>query len=583
MPSLPASDTMTIVAAKPKSRTNVHASTIVQQPQQQQQPRRRQKSLSAGIFRKLGVVIVLLSSVSIILDQVGRGIEDMYSIGTLSKQGDTDTDFHNNANYNTTIGNGRLLPAFGTGSSTRNEDRVVERQSTMTLYSQAATQQKLNTMTPASKTFPPIDVLATAAQDAPLARHYLDGESLMVFADHSSTAKNDVSSQNMHCVNVDNMTCASHDEKHPDWMNECNQNPYLPQCQLECYDDAPDAYQNTTLRESQVDAARFNNSSSVSGPFYSLWPSIDQGEWIEDPEYCLATANTTSNCLLDKYRFRLRVQGRNNFETRSGQEACDLLHKHNISDISFIGDSLIRHLTMGLIMVLEDDWNRIFHPTKKGLGCTGDVAFSEKGCRMSSFDMQVCRDQESGRAIHFRSQQHNPTRKKHTPPISRGGGKGKTLHVYGVGNHPATGIYTEAERLGVLNLEAYKKTKWITFQEKEFWGKGDYFLWLPPHFKMNIHGANENNQRGMQFMEESHDFFSKLGASTLNTYSMTKAASRFLYRGSLPLNATLDKQGYFSRETCQPISDTWDGFHYARTINVWKAHLLLDRVARLFQ
>jgi hypothetical protein len=412
-------------------------------------------------------------------------------------------------------------------------------------------------------------VLATAAQYAQYAPsvlgHYLDGERLIT--------------QNMYCVNMDNMTCASHDEKHPNWINECNQNPDLPQCELGCYDEGPDAYQNTTLRESQFDAA---DSSLVSGPFYSLWPPIDQGEWIEDHEYCLAHANTTSNCLLDKYRFHLQVQGRDNFATRAGQQACELLHKHNISDISLIGDSLVRHLAMGLIMVLKDDWNRIFHPTKKG--CIGDAAFTEQGCRMISFDMSVCRDQESGRTIHFQFKTHNMRKlEHHTPPILPGGGKGKTLHIYGVGNHPATGKHSKANRLGILNVEAYKNTHWITFQEREFWGKGDYFLWLPPHFKMKIGRADENNQRAMQFMKESHGFFSKLGASTLNTYSMTKAASRFLYRGSLPPNATLDMQGYFSRETCQPISDTWDGYHYARTINVWKAHLLLDRVARLYQ
>jgi hypothetical protein len=96
----------------------------------------------------------------------------------------------------------------------------------------------------------------------------------MVIANHSPNAKNDVSLQNMHCVNMDNMTCASHDEKHPDWINECNQNPDLPHCQLECYDDAPAAYQNTvtTLRESQVVAARSNKSTLVSDPFDSLCP-----------------------------------------------------------------------------------------------------------------------------------------------------------------------------------------------------------------------------------------------------------------------------------------------------------------------
>ena len=324
--------------------------------------------------------------------------------------------------------------------------------------------------------------------------------------------------------------------------------------------------------------------ANLSDPFSSLWPPIDQGVWIEDHEYCLTHANTTMNCFLDKYRFHLQEgQGRHNFQTRSSQQACDLLHKHNISDISLIGDSLIRHLAMGLILVLEDDWNRNFDPGRTD--CSGDRAFQEKSCRMSIFDMQVCHDPDTKKAIHFKFQGHNPRKEIHTPPILPGGGKGKTLHVYGVGNHPATGGHSNAKRLGILNVEAYNSTKWKAFQENEFWGKGDYLLWLPPHFKMSIGRADENNQRALQFMKESHGFFSKMGAATLNTYSMTKAATRFLYRASLsPPNATQDnKHGYFSRETCEPISDTWDGYHYTRTINVWKAHLVLDRFARLFQ
>jgi len=411
---------------------------------------------------------------------------------------------------------------------------------------------------------------------------YLNRESLMVFADHASpNAKTDIGSQNKHCVNMDNMTCASHDQKYPDWMNECNQNPNLPQCQLGCYDAAPDAFQNTTLPESQVDAAaKWNNSNLMSDPFYSLWPPIDQGEWIEDHQYCLMHANTTRNCFLNKYRFHL--QGRNNLETRSGQQACDLLHKHNITDISLIGDSLIRHLSMGLFLVLKDDWNHNFVPSRAD--CAADGGFKEKNCRVSNLDMQVCHDPETRRTIHFKFQPYNPRKETHTPPILRGGGEGKTLHVYGNGCHPATGRHSNVERLGILNVEAYKSSKWLSFQEKEFWGKGDYLLWLPPHFKMSIGRADENNQRALQFMKESHELFSKLGASTLNTYSMTKAATRFLYRGDLPPNATKgENQGYFSCETCELISDTWDGYHYARTINVWKSHLVLERFARLFQ
>jgi hypothetical protein len=160
--------------------------------------------------------------------------------------------------------------------------------------------------------------------------------------------------------------------------------------------------------------------------------------------------------------------------------------------------------------VLEDDWNLNFDSRRTD--CSGDDAFQGKSCRMDKLDMQVCHDPETGRTIHFKFQGHNPRAEKHTPPILRGGGKGKTLHLYGVGNHPATGRHSNVERLGILNMEAYKSTKWKTFQEKEFWGQGDYLLWLPPHFKMNIGRADENNQRALQFMKESHGFFFKNGS-----------------------------------------------------------------------
>jgi hypothetical protein len=112
-----------------KSRTHAPASLIQppQTPESQQQPvvitqaaRRGQKSLYAGLFWKLGVPIAILLGVFTIMDQVGQGIEDMYSIGTVSKQaGDTDTEFNDQANSIMAIddgskkgnANGRSLPA----------------------------------------------------------------------------------------------------------------------------------------------------------------------------------------------------------------------------------------------------------------------------------------------------------------------------------------------------------------------------------------------------------------------------------------------------------------------------------------
>jgi hypothetical protein len=116
---------MAIMAAKPKSRTNAPSVMMIpeqqlqqpvtqpQQPQQQQPLRRRRQSLSAGIFWKLGVPLILLLSVFTILDRVGRVIEDMYSTtSTLSKTIALDVN-----DITDTI----------TTTTTVNEDRISER------------------------------------------------------------------------------------------------------------------------------------------------------------------------------------------------------------------------------------------------------------------------------------------------------------------------------------------------------------------------------------------------------------------------------------------------------------------------
>jgi hypothetical protein len=145
-----------MMAAKPKSRaTGQQQQQQPEQPQQQQQPgmitpptRRRTKSLSAGVFWKLGVPIVILLSVFTVMDRVRRDIEDMYSIGggafvaSVSKQEDihdiaTTTTTNKKKNQNQKKSrkgkhndqDQSLPPPFGIGfSATTNEDRISERQ-----------------------------------------------------------------------------------------------------------------------------------------------------------------------------------------------------------------------------------------------------------------------------------------------------------------------------------------------------------------------------------------------------------------------------------------------------------------------
>jgi hypothetical protein len=126
------------MAAKPKSRANAPASTIVQQPQQQQ-PRRRHKSLSADLFWKLGAPIVLLLSVFTILNREGR------DIGGTTRVSKT-TEDANDITTDTDTGGSSLRPNDLPRPSSSSSD-------TMTFNYRSATKQKLNRTTPALPTW----------------------------------------------------------------------------------------------------------------------------------------------------------------------------------------------------------------------------------------------------------------------------------------------------------------------------------------------------------------------------------------------------------------------------------------------
>jgi hypothetical protein len=56
------------------------------------------------------------------------------------------------------------------------------------------------------------------------------------------------------------------------------------------------------------------------------------------------------------------------------------------------------------------------------------------------------------------------------------------------------------------------------FDRTKFWGKEDYLIWIPPHYKLRIGRNDEFNDRALRFLKESHEFFEQWGAATLNTY-----------------------------------------------------------------
>ena len=251
------------------------------------------------------------------------------------------------------------------------------------------------------------------------------------------------------------ISCTQLAKMYPSRIQDCLRNSSLPICSIKCYDTPP-----ATLPSLNDWSAHKNNNSittSSSSSLPTIWPPIGVGRWIYDPEYCRSPTNPLYPCLMNKYRWDLGPSS--HFEPLI--DPCALLHQYNISDIHAIGDSLIRHLTQGLVILLNGDYNYRFHNRT----CVGDNAFSIYECRREIYkEYQVCHSGQKYitiRAIPF-SYHH-----QHLLDILYPGeGPGNTLYLYGVGLHasdpkkPGAKSYTPAERQTILNSSAYIRDKW---------------------------------------------------------------------------------------------------------------------------
>jgi hypothetical protein len=260
---------------------------------------------------------------------------------------------------------------------------------------------------------------------------------------------------------------------------------------------------------------------------------------------------------------------------------CQLLHQHNISDIHAIGDSLIRHITQGLVILLNGNYNYRFHSRT----CMGDNAFSIYECRREIYkEYRVCY-QSNQRYITIRAIPFSYRHQHLLDIVYPGEGPGNTLYLYGVGLHASdpktagSNSYTPDERQTILNASAYIRDKWNEMEEPYFYGRSNFLVWIPPHFKLAIPRVDQTNEKSFQFLQDSSVFFAQSNAVTLNTFGLTQAAAKY-FRVHCSKNSDNQACQYLESETCQPTRETYDGSHYSRNINLIKAQLLLYQWSR---
>jgi len=400
------------------------------------------------------------------------------------------------------------------------------------------------------------------------------------------------------CPGIDNpnQTCAHIFSKKSSLLSECLAEPSVSQCNLNCNDVRYLYHPQGSMGIIRADSGnqiehQQRQQAVLDHPPKSLWPPLARGDWFRDEGYCRSVQNTTGRCLFDLYRYVVLDESNsdhfhikasdisNNVSSLRGSpvpqwtasNACQLLHQHNISEIHFVGDSLIRESSQGMAILLTDDLD--FRFTAK---CYGDYAFSEIICRRGPKNLpRFCNGM-----ISLSYSKTNPHYQVHSPsfPLPRANKNiiGKQLILYGVGNHPGTGGNSPKKRYSILNSQRYKETKWKAFiNQSHFWAppsededKDAYLIWMPPHYKVRIGRADETNQRAWNFGLETHDWFQSLGSlGTVNTYDLTYSLSKFI---------SSDEEIYFSRLTCNETQVTRDGYHFGRLVNIWKGHLVLS-------
>ncbi|KAL3937235.1 MAG: hypothetical protein SGBAC_007623 [Bacillariaceae sp.] len=383
-----------------------------------------------------------------------------------------------------------------------------------------------------------------------------------------------------------NQTCAWRFAKNTSILFDCKQNPFLSQCDLNCFDARTQQYPVASFGVLETEEKKQPIANKAEHELLSatdndklqgsdrLWPPLGSGgHWVEDKMYCETANNTVGACLFGKHRYAWNSNG--DMPTIwTKEEACQLLKSKNLTRIQLIGDSLIRHLAQALVILLKGDYDFQFGHKD----CFGDRAFSEKGCRGFGVT-SVCYDDEAKKRGGISIKYDIPEPMNWRIPALEAAphfrsSRGSTLFFYGIGNHPATAQHTLQQRYGILNATEYLHRRWGMLKS-QFWGPSNHLVWVPPHYKLQIGRTDETNQRVYQFLIGSHNFFQSLGARSLNTFDMTRTMASFFSFDNT------SKQFHF-RETCNPSLETWDGFHYSRTVNLWKAHLALHQFQSSF-
>ena len=423
-----------------------------------------------------------------------------------------------------------------------------------------------------------------------------------------SVTNNTIPHDHTACPNGVKWTCNKKFDKHPNLVQECIQNPKQGTCNKRCVNLDHDIHYNDTISYitqliAYQDYYLRKNNYTHHTTSNNIWPPLPTenyfketaktstiSRWTDDIDYCANTSNTAVECLFHKYRYVTP-----GFEyPYTNNEACTILQDNNVSSIIVVGDSFGRHIAIAMDLILTgNNVSSLYCQSHRKECCDPDNQFASKECRGRNHVKNLC-GSNSNITIEF----YPDKEVKHTI-FPQPDPNGTTLYIYSGGNHPGNGDYTTTDgQIHKFNVDSYKSYRWgmitnasTNFLRNPTTTKNDedddnkvLFMWVPPHARIKSHNAFESNERVFDFMMESSDFFASTagGIQTVNTFSMALEANQRFIDLIKPKGQSLT---FVSKETCQPMDTksyySYDGVHFGRIMNLWKANLILQQFVRL--
>lgn len=249
---------------------------------------------------------------------------------------------------------------------------------------------------------------------------------------------------------------------------------------------------------------------------------------------------------------------------------CPMLQGRNVV---MQGDSMMRHTFYAMLLLLsgavaDPPWILSDRCMGNASGLEGPFNEPVQECRHLAQDgwQKVCGGNTSVMLIYDAFGMPSDNNDK------------KTVVVWGIGNHPLDGDYTDQKKC--LSMPMYKQERFDALCARDT-GTKERILWMPPHIsqadlwgssvKESVQklmesvegGFHSLSHRQAQFARQSSSFLRACGISSLSTSLLTLPLSH--------ANAT----GIFG----QVAGDTQ---HYGRVVNLFKARILLHRLVRLF-